>query len=77
MYSRMTWLCYVYITGYLLSRIEGSAGSPEKPLSELGKISYKSYWKRTLLSYLVKHKDDPSITIKSKYRVFTFTHWKY
>ena len=68
-------MCYWYhrlrahvvcITGYLLSRIEGTAGSPEKPLSELGKISYKSYWKCTLLCYLHKHRDYPTITIKSK-----------
>ena len=58
----------VCITGYLLSRIEGTAGSPEKPLSELGKISYKSYWKCTLLCYLHKHRDYPTITIKSKSR---------
>ena len=60
--------CVVCITGYLLSRIEGTAGSPEKPLSELGKISYKSYWKCTLLCYLHKHRDYPTITIKSKCR---------
>ena len=37
---------------YELSKIEEKVGSPEKPISDLGKVSYMSYWTETLLACL-------------------------
>lgn len=40
------------VLGYLLSKVEEKVGSPERPLSDLGLISYRSYWKEVLLRYM-------------------------
>jgi hypothetical protein len=38
--------------GYALSKKEGRVGSPEKPLSGLGEVTYKRYWKIKVFEYL-------------------------
>ncbi|XP_008184791.1 histone acetyltransferase KAT7-like [Acyrthosiphon pisum] len=48
---------------YLLSRIERQPGTPETPLSGLGKITYDAYWKGVILEYLHKHRDVDKIYI--------------
>ncbi|KAI1422550.1 hypothetical protein F5Y12DRAFT_609423 [Xylaria sp. FL1777] len=40
---------------YLLTRVEEKSGSPEKPLSDMGLVSYRNYWRLVLCKYLIEH----------------------
>lgn len=58
-YQRQGFGRFLIDFSYLLSREEGQPGTPEKPLSDLGRVSYHAYWKSVVLEYLHRNLDKP------------------
>lgn len=58
--------------GYLLSKVEGQLGTPEKPLSDLGRVSYHAYWKSCVLEYLHQLGKVPSVTIDVRLNAYAY-----
>lgn len=70
-YQRKGYGKFLIAFSYLLTRMEGTCGSPEKPLSDLGKLSYRSYWSYTLLTILKE--DASTLTIDDLSKMTGFT----
>ncbi|XP_040291038.1 histone acetyltransferase KAT6B isoform X1 [Bufo bufo] len=62
-YQRQGFGRFLIDFSYLLSRCEGQAGSPEKPLSDLGRLSYLAYWKSVVIDYFCTH-HEKQISVK-------------
>lgn len=60
-YQRKGFGKFLIAFSYELSKIEETVGSPEKPLSDLGKLSYRSYWSWVLLDILRNFRGTVSI----------------
>jgi len=54
---------FLMSVSYELSKREGTTGSPEKPLSDLGKISYRSYWAHVVLNLFTNQERIKNITV--------------
>jgi histone acetyltransferase MYST1 len=48
---------FIISLSYELTKREGKTGSPEKPLSDLGKMAYRSYWTHVLVHLLANHEN--------------------
>lgn len=60
-YQRKGYGRFLIAFSYELSKKEGRVGSPERPLSDLGAVSYRSYWTRVILETLRDCKHSMSI----------------
>jgi histone acetyltransferase MYST1 len=49
---------------YELSKREGKFGTPERPLSDLGRVSYRSYWSKRILEVMRGHKNMNGLTVR-------------
>lgn len=60
-YQRKGFGKFLIAFSYELSKKEHAIGSPEKPLSDLGKLSYRSYWSWVILEILKDYRGALSV----------------
>jgi len=71
-YQRKGYGKFLMSISYELTKREGTTGSPEKPLSDLGNISYRSYWTYVLLNIFRRKDQLTNITIQEISRMTGF-----
>lgn len=63
-YQRQGYGKFLISFSYELTKKEQTVGSPEKPLSDLGKLSYRSYWTLALLKTLSENQVAGDLSIR-------------
>ncbi|KWU41741.1 hypothetical protein RHOSPDRAFT_22435, partial [Rhodotorula sp. JG-1b] len=73
--QRRGWGNFLIDFSYLLSKKEGRVGTPERPLSDLGLLSYRNYWTLTLFQYFASLPDplEKDITFEGTFALSLFT----
>ncbi|KAG8185553.1 hypothetical protein JTE90_017558 [Oedothorax gibbosus] len=72
-YQRKGFGKFLIAFSYELSKKEHVVGSPEKPLSDLGKLSYRSYWSWVILEILKDYKG--ALSVKALSNMTSITHY--
>ncbi|VDN33314.1 unnamed protein product [Gongylonema pulchrum] len=62
---------------YKLSLRERKIGGPEHPLSDMGLITYRSYWKAVIISYIRKRRYLTNISVKGNLFAFSLVNLVY
>ncbi|CAO3639056.1 unnamed protein product [Cunninghamella echinulata] len=70
-YQRMGYGKLLIAFSYELSKVEGRTGSPEKPLSDLGLLTYRNYWQETIVGFLLAATDEVTIEDISQHTSIT------
>lgn len=65
-YQRRGYGRFLIAFSYELSKLEGKIGTPERPLSDLGQVSFRSYWTKKILEVIRQKKGMVTIEEISK-----------